>query len=183
MMKASTSRHFAHRQPARITVRLACAALVMTLLGALATDKALGAVEDGSPLFGVTIPPGYRAWEMVGPSHETDPLNELRGILGNPLAVAAYKAGTLPFPDGSVLVKLAWKHTRSTEFPPAFVPGGATTVQVMVKDSVRYAETGGWGFGRFVDGKPVDEAQHQTCYGCHLANVKGHDLVFTRYAP
>ena len=34
-----------------------------------------------------------------------------------------------------------------------------------------------------VDGKPVDLAQHQTCLGCHKANVKDHDLVFTRYAP
>ena len=82
-----------------------------------------------------------------------------------------------------VLVKLAWKHTQSTEFPAAFVPGAATTVQVMVKDSVRYAETGGWGFGRFLDGKPVDEEQHRTCYGCHLGNVRGHDLVFNRFAP
>jgi hypothetical protein len=53
----------------------------------------------------------------------------------------------------------------------------------MVKDSKKYASTGGWGFGRFVNGKPVDEAQHKTCYGCHSAHVKEHDLVFTRYAP
>jgi hypothetical protein len=53
----------------------------------------------------------------------------------------------------------------------------------MVKDSKKYPSTGGWGFGRFVDGKPVDEAQHTTCFGCHQANVKGHDFVFTRLAP
>jgi hypothetical protein len=52
----------------------------------------------------------------------------------------------------------------------------------MVKDSERYAGTGGWGFGRFIDGVPVDEAQHETCFGCHEANVKNHDLVFTRFA-
>ncbi len=143
----------------------------------------MAASDDASPVFGVTIPQGYRAWQMVAVAHETEPLNELRGILGNARAIDAYKAGTLPFPDGSVLVKLAWKHTQSTESPAAFVPGAATTVQVMVKDSVRYADTGGWGFGRFLDGKPVDEAQHRTCYGCHLGNVRGHDLVFTRFAP
>lgn len=159
--------------------RLAC----LALLAALITRPAVGASEAASPIFGVTIPEGYRSWELAAVSHETEPLNELRGILGNARAIEAYKAGTLPFPDGSVLVKLAWKHAQSTEFPPAFVPGAATTVQVMVKDSVRYAETGGWGFGRFLEGKPVDEAQHRTCYGCHLGNVKGHDLVFTRYAP
>ena len=63
------------------------------------------------------------------------------------------------------------------------LPGRPTTVQIMVKDSKKYASTGGWGFGRFMDGKPVDAAQHKTCFACHAANVKGHDLVFTRYAP
>jgi hypothetical protein len=29
----------------------------------------------------------------------------------------------------------------------------------MVKDSRRYASTGGWGFGRFVNGQPVDASQ------------------------
>jgi hypothetical protein len=56
-------------------------------------------------------------------------------------------------------------------------------VQVMVKDAKRYAATGGWGFGRFIDGKPVDEAQHQTCFACHEARARNHDYVFTRYAP
>jgi hypothetical protein len=71
----------------------------------------------------------------------------------------------------------------SAEFKGAFVPGQATTLQIMVKDSKKYASTGGWGFGRFIDGKPVDEAQHKTCFTRHEANVKGHDFVFTRYAP
>ena len=79
-------------------------------------------------------------------------------------------------------VTLAWQHVPSSEFEQATVPGRATTVQVMVKDVGRYPKTGGWGFGRFVDGKPVDEAQHQTCFACHEARVKDHDFVFTRYA-
>jgi len=131
----------------------------------------------------VTIPQGYRVWEIVAPSQETGDLNELRAILGNPLALKAYRDGTLPFPDGTILAKLAWKRVQSAEFPAAFVPGAAGTVQIMVKDSKRYASTGGWGFGRFIDGKPVDEAQHKTCFACHAANVKGHDFVFTRLAP
>ena len=69
------------------------------------------------------------------------------------------------------------------EIPSALVPGAATTVQVMVKDSKKYAATGGWGFGRFVDGQPVDLAQHQTCFACHAAKVKDRDYVFTRLAP
>jgi hypothetical protein len=139
--------------------------------------------DEGSPIYGVTIPAGYRQWELVAPSHEAGSLDELRGILGNTLAMKAYREATLPFPDGAILVKVAWKHVPSAEFSGAFVPGPATTVQVMVKDSKKYAPTGGWGFGRFTDGKPVDEAQHKTCFACHAALVRGHDFVFTRYAP
>jgi hypothetical protein len=138
---------------------------------------------DASPIYGVTIPSGYRQWELIAPAQEAEPLNELRAVLGNPTAINAYREATLPFPDGTILAKLAWKHVQSPKFAPASVPGAATTVQIMVKDSKKYAATGGWGFGRFINGKPADEAQHQTCFACHQANVKGHDFVFTRWAP
>lgn len=52
----------------------------------------------------------------------------------------------------------------------------------MVKDSKRFAATDGWGFGRFIGGQPVDEAQHRTCFACHDAKVRDRDWVFTRYA-
>jgi hypothetical protein len=141
------------------------------------------AESDQVPTYGVTIPDGYRQWELIGPALEADPLNELRAVLGNKVAIDAYAKRALPFPDGTILVKLAWKQMKSSEFEPATVPGPATTVQVMVKDSRKYAATGGWGFGRFINGKPVDEAQNQTCFACHEARVKGHDYVFTRFAP
>lgn len=135
-----------------------------------------------SPLFGVTIPPGYRAWQIVAPSHRPDK-DEIRVILGNEIAMKAYRDGTLPFPDGSILAKLAWKRVESAGFKEAFVPGAPQRIEFMVKDAVRYAETGGWGFGRFVGGKPADEAQHATCFPCHKANVLDHDFVFTRFVP
>jgi hypothetical protein len=135
-----------------------------------------------SPLYGVAIPDGYRAWQFVAPAAEAEPLNELRVVVGNEIATEAYRTGTLPFPDGAVLVKLAWQQHRSPDFESATVPGRATTVQVMVKDSKKYPRSGGWGFGRFIDGKPVDEDQHRTCFACHEARVKAHDYVFTRFA-
>ncbi len=142
------------------------------------------AVEgNASPIYGVTVPEGYRQWELIAPAVEAEPLNELRAVLGNAVAIEAYRDGTLPFPEGTILAKLAWQHAQSPEFEPASVPGAATTVQIMVKDSVKYAKTGGWGFGRFVDGKPVDAVQHQSCFACHEARVKDHDFVFTRFAP
>ena len=110
-------------------------------------------------------------------------LDELRAVVGNQVAVDAYQAGKLPFPDGTIRVKRAWKRKQSPEFASATIPGAATTIQRMVKDFRKYASTGGWGFGRFVNGKPVDEAQHRTCFACHEARAKGHDYVFTRLAP
>lgn len=53
----------------------------------------------------------------------------------------------------------------------------------MVKDAKKYASTGGWGFGKFVDGKPADEAEHKACFACHEANVKGHDYVSRALRP
>jgi len=142
--------------------------------------------DNASPIYGVTIPRGYRQWVMVAPSHELG-LDELRVILGNPKAMKAYQKAVLPFPDGTILAKLAWKRVPLIQdnetIPDAFVPGPTTTVQFMVKNSKRYSATGGWGFGRFINGKPVDEAQHETCFSCHAAHAKGQDYVFTRYAP
>jgi Cytochrome P460 len=119
------------------------------------------AEDDSSPIFGVRVPTGYRQWESIAPSHEAGDFDELRGILGNATAMTAYRKIRYRFPDGAILVKLAWKREPSSEFPGAFVPGHATTVQIMVKDSKRYASTGGWGFGRFIDGRAVDRVQHE----------------------
>ncbi len=160
--------------------RLHLAALVAATAAivATATGFAFGGspTSEPSPIYGVTIPDGYRQWELIAPAQEADPLNELR-------VLKAYRDGTLPVPDGTVLAKLAWKHVQSPEFKTASIPGAATTVQFMVKDSKKYAATGGWGFGRFINGKPADQAQHETCFACHQALVKNHDYVFTRLAP
>jgi hypothetical protein len=94
--------------------------------------------------------------------------------------VQALKA---PFQDGTVLAKLGCKRIRSPGFGPASMPGRATTVQFMLKDSEKYGAMGGWSFGRFIHGKPADAAQRQTCFPGHEALVKGHDFVFTRVAP
>lgn len=137
---------------------------------------------DASPVFGVTVPDGYRTWQVIAPSHRTDN-NQIRAILGNDIAMKAYRAKTVPFPDGTILAKLEWKRVESTEFKNAFVPGDLVQIEFMVKDAGKYEKTGGWGFGRFIGGKPADAQAHTTCFPCHAANVKDHDIVFTRYAP
>jgi hypothetical protein len=176
------------------TAALAMAALTVFARGTSAqgagghSPSVTSADDNASPIYRVTIPAGYRQWELIAPSHEAI-LDELRGILGNDVAMKAYRERALPFPDGTILAKVAWKHVPSVQDNgalgkfQAFVPGHATTVQIMIKDSQKYASTGGWGFGRFINGKPVDEAQHKTCFPCHSAFAKEHDFVFTRYAP
>lgn len=138
--------------------------------------------EAVSPIYGVTIPSGYRQWEFIAPAHEVG-LNELRVVAGNGIAIKAYQSGTLPFPDGAILVKLAWKRVPSSEISSAFVPGSVAAIQVMVQNSQRYASTDGWGFGKFIDGKPTPFAQQETCFACHASHVRDHDYVFTRWAP
>jgi Cytochrome P460 len=63
----------------------------------------------------------------------------------------------------------------------SFVAGPGLNVQFMVKDSKKYASSGGWGFAQFTDGKPDSEAVHKTCFACH-APAKDRDFVFTRYS-
>jgi hypothetical protein len=146
--------------------------------------------DDGEapPIFGIRIPPGYRDWKLISVAHEEGSLNDLRALLGNDVAIKAYREGKLPFPDGSIIARLAWNYIPSEENnrvfgrSQSFVAGAATNVQFMVKDSRKYAATGGWGFAQFKDGKPDPAAALKTCFPCHEP-VKARDFVFTRYAP
>ncbi len=143
---------------------------------------------EADPVFGITIPPGYRDWKLISVAHEEGNLNDLRALLGNDVAIKAYREGKLPFPDGTIIARLAWSYLPSEENnkvfgrSQSFVAGPATNVQFMVKNSKKYAATGGWGFAQFKDGKPADAALLKTCFPCHEP-VKARDFVFTQYAP
>jgi Cytochrome P460 len=94
-------------------------------------------------------------------------LNDLRAVLGNDIAIKAYREQRLPFPDGAIIARLAWSYIPSEENnkvfgrKQSFVAGPPTNVRFMVKDSKKYAATGDWGFAQFKDGKPADEAAHK----------------------
>ncbi len=143
---------------------------------------------EADAIFGITIPLGYRDWKLISVAHEEGNLNDLRALLGNDVAIKAYREGKLPFPDGTIIARLAWSYIPSEENnkvfgrSQSFVAGSATNVQFMVKDSKKYATTGGWGFAQFKDGKPDATAALRTCFPCHEP-VKARDFVFTRYAP
>ncbi len=163
---------------------------VATLAGVvfLSSPASGHADEAAAPIFGIKIPPGYRDWKLISVAHEEGNLNDIRALLGNDVAIKAYRGGKLPFPDGTIIARLAWNYVSSEENnkvfgrSQSFVAGAATNVQFMVKDSRKYASTGGWGFAQFKDGKPADEALLKTCFPCHEP-VKARDFVFTRYAP
>lgn len=144
--------------------------------------------QEADPVFGITIPPGYRDWNLISVAHEEGNLNDLRALLGNEVAIKAYRAGKLPFPDGSIIARLAWSYVPSEENnkvfgrSQSFVAGPATNVQFMVKDSKKFAATGGWGVAQFKNGKPDPAAALKTCFPCHEP-VKARDFVFTKYAP
>jgi Cytochrome P460 len=163
---------------------------VISLGAAVAYIGVPRANADGAaaPPFGVKLPAGYRDWRLISVAHEEGSLNDLRAVLGNDVAIKAYREGKLPFPDGAIIARLAWNYVPSEENnkvfgrAQSFVAGSATNVQFMVKDSTKYASTGGWGFAQFNDGKPVEEAALAGCFGCHVP-VKARDFVFTHYAP
>lgn len=155
-------------------------------------SQAPAASNQAAPVFGIKIFPGWRDWKLVSVAHEAGELNDIRAILGNDLAVKAYREGILPFPDGAIIARVSWKYVPSEENDKAFgrqqsfVAGGAPNwyLQFMVKDSKRYAATGGWGFAQFdKNGNPsADAAKLKTCFPCHEP-AKSRDFVFTRYSP
>jgi hypothetical protein len=177
---------------------------VAALTGGVATMAPLSGQSDGeaAPIYGIKLPQGYRDWRLISVKQLTGrqlngaggELKQLRAQLGNDLAIKAFRDGTLPFPDGSIIAALHWNEDSSdfdnlalaSGFPglglQSSFAGSAVNVQFMVKDSKKFAATGGWGFADFTNGKPGNEALHAKCFPCHEP-AKDRDYVFTRYAP
>jgi hypothetical protein len=159
---------------------------VVTCVG-LASEPGDG---EAAPVFVDKIPSGYRDWKLLSVAHEEGNFHSFAVVLGNDVAIQANREGTLPFPDGAIIAALHWRRVPSEENnkvfgrSQSFVAGTPTNVQFMVKDSKKYAATGGWGFGHFNgrDDKPAGKVLLQTCFPCHN-KIKARDLVFSRYAP
>ena len=173
------------------TTLLLVIAILAGVVGSTANTSRHVAAQESVPIFVKQIPAGYRDWKVVSVAHEAGDLNDIRAVLGNDIAIKAYRDGKLPFPEGAIVGRIAWSYVPSEENnksfgrEQSFVAGSPTDayLQFMVKDSKKYAATGGWGYSSFdKDGKPTDEAAMKKCFPCHQA-IKDRDFVFTRYTP
>ena len=138
---------------------------------------------------------GYEEWQVISVSHSGD---VFAVILGNPEMIEAYQAGIPgngnPFPDCAKMAKIHWNAKKSAEAPaPTAVPDTLHDIDFMVKDSKRFADSGGWGYGAFKYDTASDtftpatssdvppQGNDARCgFACHTI-VKAKDYVFTAY--
>ena len=137
---------------------------------------------------------GYESWQVIAISRN-DKLVSV--ILGNPAMIEAYEAGIpgngKPFPDGAKMAKIHWLPKKNEYFPETTVPGAQHDADFMVKDSKRFADSGGWGWAVFeydaasqtfrpgtVNDEPPQEDDAKCGFACHT-RVKDRDYVFTEY--
>ena len=137
---------------------------------------------------------GYESWQAISLSRNE---KVVAMILGNPEMIAAYQAGIpangKPVPDGAKMAKIHWRPKSSHFFPEATVPGDLINVDFMVKDSKRFADSGGWGYGVFdynaksdtftpgtTAGTPPQGNDAKCGVACHTV-AKTRDYVFTEY--
>ena len=163
--------------------------LILVLVAVLTLACVIADFVQAVPTSAVEIPSGYRDWRLISVAREEGSLDDIRAILGNDVAIKAYRKGTRPFPDGSMIARIAWSYVPSDENnkvfgrAQSFVPGVPKNgVQFMVKDARKYAAGGGWAYAQFDNGKPVEESVIKTCFPCH-EGLKHRDYVFTHYAP
>lgn len=155
-----------------------------------AATSAGGSKADKSPIYGLALPRTYRSWQAVTVAHEAGNLNDIRMILGNETAMRAFRENIRPFPDGTMIVRLAYRYVPSAQNnaifgqEQSFVAGEPTNIQIEVKDSKRFRSTGGWGYAQFEQGKANPSTSLiATCFACHQRLPESRDLVFSGYSP
>jgi mono/diheme cytochrome c family protein len=183
---------FIHNLPRRNTATASTAVPSQAQPGVSAQDKYTLKIPNGLAFSEFK---GYESWQVISLSHNG---KALAAILGNPVMIAAYKAGIpgngKPFPDGAKMAKVHWTGKVDVGEPGApTVPGPQHDVDLMVKDSKRFADSGGWGYAVFeydaasdqfrlgnLSDKPPQGNDAKCGFACHTI-VKTKDYVFTEY--
>jgi hypothetical protein len=114
---------------------------VATMAGLVALIAAARghADEEPAPIFVTEIPHGYRDWKWISSAHEAGNLNSLGAVLGNDVAINAYREGKLPFPDGTIIAALHYRNVPSEENNKvfgqvqSFVPGPPRTFSLWLR--------------------------------------------------
>ena len=175
----------------RIRVVVVVCLFVVVTLARAAQDKYTVKVPGGLAFSEFK---GYEAWQAISISRNE---KVVAVILGNPAMISAYQAGIpgngKPVPDGAKMAKIHWTPKENEFFPEATVPGKLVNVDFMVKDSKRFADSGGWGYGVFdydaasdtfkpgtMAGTPPQGNDAKCGYACHT-RAKARDYVFTAY--
>jgi len=135
----------------------------------------------------IVLPEGFRTWthvssSLVGPENPAAPKYEgVHHVYANPQAMEGYRTGK--WPDGAVIVYDQW--TAVAAGRDAKGAGARKFIDVMVKDSRRFAATGGWGYTEFMapgwTRVTEIEANPKGCDGCHEKNAPGGDRVFSAF--
>lgn len=131
-------------------------------------------------LNGVPYVPGYKDWQAISTTDRFDN-GTMRVIYGNEIAVKAIKDKKInPWPDGTIFAKVAWWQLKDSS--DIIRTGEFKQVELMIKDSKKYASSSGWGWGRWLgmDLKPYGKNALFTneCTNCHQP-MKDNDFVFT----
>jgi hypothetical protein len=178
------------KAPYTLAATFSAALAVLGGMTVAAQDKYTVQVPNGLALSECR---GYEDWPAVAVSHPEEAKN-LLVIVANPAMIEAYRAGVPdngePFPDGSRIAKITWRSKQNPEAPfPVLVPDALAAVGCMVKDSGRFSDSGGWGWGQFNYDTASDtfapdteqQANDAQCgFACHSI-VEAKDYVFTAY--
>src|SRR5271167_1863990 len=92
--------------------------IALVLVAAAAVAGAVASLFPGSghademavSTFLTEIPAGYRDWRWISLAHEEGDFHSFAAVLGNDVAIKAYRDGKLPFPDGTIIAALHYRH-------------------------------------------------------------------------
>jgi len=156
------------------------------LIVAFAAVGTLLAAQTGD---GLRIPEGFKQWYLVHSTLITKENNKFGLFPGVHLIYVnatgldrLKRGGSTPYPDGTMFTDDVREFSAVDD--GSYLEGTARkAITLMVKDSKKYASTGGWGFKAWAGGdstKPIAADPVTQCFSCHTPQ-KAQDFTFSKY--